>query len=265
MGLGPVPATEKLLARTGWRCRRPGRGRAERGVRRAEPRRDPPAQAGRGPGQRRRRRDRARPPARLLRRPAAGHPARPAGARGRPARPGHPVRRRRPGRLDAASSAPDRSSEGYRRGGCSRRPGAASVESGRRGDVLQPHLAAGDQPLAGVADLHRPQLLQPAAVDRQPGGGQPARPGPRAGSRSGCSPRPPCRARRTRSRRRCWPPSRSPSCARRRARSRTAGGGRAAGRTVATTRSPRGLDQLQAEPPVVRRRGCPQVPPRRAA
>ena len=34
------------------------------------------------------------------------------------------------------------------------------------GDVLQPDLPAGDQPLVGVPDLHQPQLLQPAAVQR---------------------------------------------------------------------------------------------------
>ena len=97
MGLGPIPATQKALARAGHRRRAIWICRAERGVRRAgDPLRrelglDPDA------GQRQRRRDRDRPSAgRVGRAPGddAGARARPRGA---PLRPRHDVHRRRPG------------------------------------------------------------------------------------------------------------------------------------------------------------------------
>ena len=97
MGIGPIPAVRKLLARTGVTRRAARPGRAERGVRLAEPRRRARARPRRGARQRQRRRDRARPPARHERRA----PRRLAGARAapprRPLRPRHAVRRRRPG------------------------------------------------------------------------------------------------------------------------------------------------------------------------
>ena len=72
MGIGPVPATQKLLARTGLGIGRPGRGRAERGVRRAGPGRAAAARPARRRRARQpeRRRDRAGPPAGRQRRPA---------------------------------------------------------------------------------------------------------------------------------------------------------------------------------------------------
>ena len=74
MGLGPVPATRKALARAGPHHRRPRPGRAERGLRRPSACRHRRAGPGRGAGQRERRRHRPRPPARLLRRPHRHHP-----------------------------------------------------------------------------------------------------------------------------------------------------------------------------------------------
>ena len=48
MGIGPVPATQKVLKRSGLERRRPRRRRAERSLRHAVPRLHPPA--GPGPG-----------------------------------------------------------------------------------------------------------------------------------------------------------------------------------------------------------------------
>ena len=75
MGIGPVPAVRKLLARTGVDGRRPRPGRAERGVRVAVARGRARARPRRGPGERQRRRDRDRPPARDERRSADRHAA----------------------------------------------------------------------------------------------------------------------------------------------------------------------------------------------
>ena len=70
MGIGPVPAVRKLLARTGVTVERHRPRRAERGVRLPEPRGRARARARPSSGERQRRRDRARPPARHERRPA---------------------------------------------------------------------------------------------------------------------------------------------------------------------------------------------------
>ena len=71
MGVGPVPAMRKALERAGLTRRRPRPGRAERGVRRAGARLDARAGHPAREAERQRRRDRARSPARLLRRPPA--------------------------------------------------------------------------------------------------------------------------------------------------------------------------------------------------
>ena len=75
MGIGPVPAMNRVLARAGLARRGPGPGRAERGIRRPVRRLCRRAQARPGEGQRERRRDRHRPPARLLGRADRHHPA----------------------------------------------------------------------------------------------------------------------------------------------------------------------------------------------
>ena len=97
MGIGPVPAVHKALARRGAEARRHRLHRAQRGVRR--PGALGPEAAGhrRGEGEHPRRRDRHRPPAGGQRRPDRHHAAAPDARRGRPVRPGHHVRRPGPG------------------------------------------------------------------------------------------------------------------------------------------------------------------------
>ena len=97
MGIGPIPAVQKLLGRTGIEVGAARPGRAERGVRVAEPRRRARARARPGDRQRERRRDRDRPPARDERRAARRLAAARAAPARRPLRPRHAVRRRRPG------------------------------------------------------------------------------------------------------------------------------------------------------------------------
>ena len=106
MGIGPVPATRKLLARAGARHRPDRRGRAERGVRgpgagRAPRPRAPRRRRAREPE---RRRHRARAPARDERRPPRGDGDVRAPGAGRPLRPLHDVHRRRPGHRTAAGA-----------------------------------------------------------------------------------------------------------------------------------------------------------------
>ena len=74
MGIGPVPAMNRALARVGWRL---GTWSSPSSTRRSPPSRSPAstAQARPGDGQRERRRHRDRPPARLLRRPDRHHAA----------------------------------------------------------------------------------------------------------------------------------------------------------------------------------------------
>ena len=97
MGIGPVPAVRKLLGRVGIERSRARPRRAERGLRLAEPGRDPRARARSRARERQRRGDRDRPPARDERR-AAGRDAAPrAPPPRRPLRPGNTLRRRRPG------------------------------------------------------------------------------------------------------------------------------------------------------------------------
>ena len=95
MGIGPIPAVQKVLVACGHRRRRARPRRAERGVRVAEPRRDPRARPRRGEGERKRRRDRARPPARHERRAARRLAAARAAAAKRPLRPRDALRGRR--------------------------------------------------------------------------------------------------------------------------------------------------------------------------
>jgi acetyl-CoA C-acetyltransferase len=89
MGIGPVPAVRKALARAGAAHRRDRSLRAQRGVRRAEPGRAARPGARPGEGERERRRHRTRPPDRRLRR------AHPGDAAPRAPRPVAPLRRRR--------------------------------------------------------------------------------------------------------------------------------------------------------------------------
>ncbi len=70
MGIGPIAAIPKLLKRLRMKLNRRRPGRAERGVRRAVPPRDPGAVARPRQGERERRRDRPRPPARVHRAPS---------------------------------------------------------------------------------------------------------------------------------------------------------------------------------------------------
>ena len=80
MGIGPVPATQKLLAKLGMTITRLRRDRAQRGVRRPGAGGAAPARAARRRREResQRRRHRARPSARRLGRPADDHRAQPA-------------------------------------------------------------------------------------------------------------------------------------------------------------------------------------------
>ena len=129
MGIGPVPAVRKLLARAGIDVGRPRPRRAERGVRVAEPRRRPRARAGRGEGERERRRDRDRPSARDERRAPRRHAPPRAAAPRWPLRRRDDVRRRRPG-PGGAVRAPDR--ERCRRAAASSRSRAARAASASR-------------------------------------------------------------------------------------------------------------------------------------
>ena len=104
MGIGPVPATRKVLARSGLERRRPRRRRTQRSVRHAVPRQHAPARPRPGDREPRRRRDRPRPPAGLLRIADRDHPARPDGTRRRKNGPRHHVHRRRPGHRHAAGA-----------------------------------------------------------------------------------------------------------------------------------------------------------------
>ena len=105
MGIGPVPAMDKVLGRAGWDVGEPRPGRAQRGVRGPGRRRGGRAQARPGAGQRERRRDRHRPPARLLRCPDHDHAAaRAAPPRRLPGR-GRDVHRGRPGHRDPLAGA----------------------------------------------------------------------------------------------------------------------------------------------------------------
>ena len=99
MGIGPVPATRKVLALAGPDHRADGRHRAERGVRGPGPRRAarPRRRRRRAARESQRRRDRARPPPRRERRAARDHGHVSTGPIGRTLRPLHDVHRRRPG------------------------------------------------------------------------------------------------------------------------------------------------------------------------
>ena len=97
---GPIPATEKLLARDRADRRRHRPVRAERGVRLGRAELPEGAEHPEREAQRQRRRDRHGPPARRHRRDDPRHDGRRAGAPRGPPRPGHPVHRRRHGRRD---------------------------------------------------------------------------------------------------------------------------------------------------------------------
>ncbi len=99
MGIGPAPATQKLMKRLGLSDRRFRRHRIERGLRRAGPRGAPPARHRRRrcAGEPQRRRDRARPSARHVGRAAGADRDRRAAAHRRQARARDHVHRRRPG------------------------------------------------------------------------------------------------------------------------------------------------------------------------
>ena len=100
MGIGPVQAIPRALEHAGL-CARPDRpDRDQRGLRLPGPRLRPRARHRRGAAQRQRRRDRARPPARLLRRPHPDHAALGDAPPRRPLRDRGAMRRRRPGRRD---------------------------------------------------------------------------------------------------------------------------------------------------------------------
>ena len=101
MGVGPIPAVQKLLERTGVAVGEHRSRRAQRGVRVAEPRGRARARPRRGEGQRQRRRDRARSPARDERCPPRRIAAPRAPPSRRPLRPRDALRRRRPGRRRA--------------------------------------------------------------------------------------------------------------------------------------------------------------------
>ena len=93
MGIGPVPASRKALTRAGLTVDQTRRHRAERGLRRAGPRRFTRSRPRRrrGAGQPERRRDRDRPSPRRQRRPAGHHGDVPAGPDERPLRALHDV------------------------------------------------------------------------------------------------------------------------------------------------------------------------------
>jgi acetyl-CoA C-acetyltransferase len=98
MGMGPVPATRLCLQKAGWTPRRPRPDGNQRSLRRPGHRRQQADGLGYLEDQRQRRRHRAGPPDRRLRRARAGDPA----ARNDPPRcqerAGQPVHRRRHGR-----------------------------------------------------------------------------------------------------------------------------------------------------------------------
>ena len=97
MGIGPIPAVEKLLERTGLSADGLRRHRIERGLRRAGARGDEGPRPRPGPGEPERRRHRARSPGRRDRRDPHRQGAPRARAHRRPLRPGHHVHRRRAG------------------------------------------------------------------------------------------------------------------------------------------------------------------------
>ena len=97
MGLGPIEATRKALAKAGMDDRRRRPVRAQRGVRRPGRALLPRARHRRRPAQRARRRDRARPPLRFHRRPHHDHADPWPAARRQADRRRDHVRRRRPG------------------------------------------------------------------------------------------------------------------------------------------------------------------------
>ncbi len=100
MGIGPVPAIRRALDAAGLRARRDRPDRDQRGVRRPGARLRARARDRRGAAERQRRRDRARPPARLLGRPADDHARLGAAPARRPLRHRGALRRRRSGRRD---------------------------------------------------------------------------------------------------------------------------------------------------------------------
>jgi acetyl-CoA acetyltransferase len=106
MGIGPVPATQKLLARLGLTDRPDRRGRAERGLRRP----GPGGAARAGPARRRRarepqrRRHRPGPPARHERRAPGPDGGRGTAAPPGPLRAGDHVHRRGPGHRDGGGA-----------------------------------------------------------------------------------------------------------------------------------------------------------------
>ena len=97
MGMGPVPATRKVLDRTGLKVERDRRVRGERGLRGSGPGGGQGTGPAVRPDQPERQRDLPRPPRRRLR----GHPGRQVAVRAqahrRPVRPQHHVHRRRAG------------------------------------------------------------------------------------------------------------------------------------------------------------------------
>ena len=99
MGIGPVPATRKVLALAGLGDRADGRDRAQRGIRGPGPRRParPRGRRRRGARESQRRRDRARSPARRERRPARDDRHAAAGPDEGSLCALHDVHRRRPG------------------------------------------------------------------------------------------------------------------------------------------------------------------------
>ena len=97
MGIGPITATRKALAKVGLGDRGRRSLRAQRGLRGAVARRAQGAGVSRGPRESARRRDRARPPDRGQRRAHPGHAAARDEARAPAARRRHAVRRWRTG------------------------------------------------------------------------------------------------------------------------------------------------------------------------
>ena len=196
MGVGPVPATEKALAKAGPDHRRHRPVRAQRGVRRAgagvprplRHRRRRPA------GQPVRRRDRRRPPAGLVRRPA-DDPAGPAvrGAPRGPLRPHRHVHRPRHGRHRHLGEP------ALRRHGAStrddRRPTSAPAPSRTRSSRTRPSATSTCRCGAGTARAdHARQRPRPHQADHPR-----ARPGWRRSTRRSTRCR---RGRRRRDRRR---------------------------------------------------------------
>ena len=96
----PIPATHKVLERAGHDDRRHRPGRDQRGVRVGRAGVGEGVPPRHGAGQRQRRGDRPRSPARLLGRPADDDAAQRARAHGRPLRPADDVRGRRDGQRD---------------------------------------------------------------------------------------------------------------------------------------------------------------------